>query len=1204
MIQQSSNYGRIRNQLVGWFLLCGLLPMIMVSAISYSALKAGLLERVTSELHTAADNKAAFIYNWFEYRWMDLTKLARSQTTIHLLKQLRDTPEQPIQDDGLGHDFKVAKQSYDYIHDLLLIDTSGDVLYSIVRSDDLDTNLITGKYAETGLAKSVQRTLNTQQASFSDFERYPSSALAVSGFLSAPVLDSSKQLLGVLAIQIRLNRITNILASNEKDQFLHYLVGEDALLRTPIEKSSDVLNRAINSLLVQQGIQRLNHPDLMNQGLFNQEYIGPSGRKTIGYMRPIEIGNVRWVLMTETDRKSILAKAHWLSRFEISGILITAIIVTFFSLHMASRISRPVSKLVEASQALMDGDFDQKVEVDSRNEIGKLAHVFNLMVDKRKQYESDLIKKSEQIKTAMLNLEEERYALSKHAIVATTDARGTITYVNSKFEEVSGYSKSELVGQNHRILNSGKHPKEFFHEMYSDISRGRVWSGEICNRAKQGHLYWVYTTIAPFKDDKGRIDHYIAIRTDMSAQKMAMQELERAKQAAEQATLAKSEFLASMSHEIRTPMNGVLGMLNLLMHSDLNPDQQHQASLALSSAESLLVLINDILDFSKVEAGKLKIEMFDFDLTAMLGEFAEAMAEKAQRKGLELMLDVSSVQHTMVRGDPGRLRQILTNLVSNAIKFTADGEIVISVNLEELDSGALKLKGSVRDTGLGIEPDKLSCIFEAFTQVDASTTRQSGGTGLGLSIVKKLSQAMGGDVFVHSEPGVGSTFTFDLLMQSSTQSKLLLPTVDVRGVPILIVDDNATNREVLRRQLQNWGAVVTEAESGKQALELLDQVSLHQDVVRFKVGFVDYQMPEMDGATLGRAIRADSRYDSLKLIMMTSIANRGDGNLFSQIGFDGYFPKPATTSDLFRALAVLIAGGDVLSNAQPLVTQHYLRSLESEDHTLPDAQPPTAEWPDNTRLLLVEDNTINQNVALGLLEDLGLPCEIANNGVEALDKLHHCPKHAPFTLVFMDCQMPEMDGYEATRLIRQGRAGEEFREIPIIAMTANAMKGDRERCLQAGMSDYLSKPIGFDCLANKLTQWLVHSGEDVAPLETTDSNFDTEWETWDQDALLKRVRGKPERVGVLVGMFLEQAPEYLAHMERAIADRNSEQLTAVMHTLKGTAGNLGAQQLMKSAEIIELASRADKWQKVTAYQQSVQDNYKQLEQKLRDYLAG
>ncbi len=678
------------------------------------------------------------------------------------------------------------------------------------------------------------------------------------------------------------------------------------------------------------------------------------------------------------------------------------------------------------------------------------------------------------------------------------------------------------------------------------------------------------------------VDGIIFIGTDVTDRVNADKELKAAHAKAEESAKLKSEFLASMSHEIRTPMNGVLGMLGLLKNTALTSQQLHYTGLAQSSAESLLTLINDILDFSKVEAGKMELECIDFHLNNMLGDFVEAMAPRAEDKNIELILDVAGINTNFVKGDPGRLRQILTNLVGNAIKFTEKGEVVVRAALKPSKSGRLIFSCTVHDTGIGIPEDKLAHLFDSFSQVDASTTRKYGGTGLGLAIVRQLCGLMEGNISVVSTLGTGSKFSFTILLEPSKQSVAVMPNVDITGARILVVDDNSTIRDVLSSQLTHWGADVTQAVGGRDALFKLKNSSDKN----FAIALIDMQMPDMDGEQLGRLIRADKRFDEIRLVMMTSISQRGDAKRFAKVGYSAFFPKPATTNDLFSALQVLLDNGEALSSASPLLTRHHLHSLAA----------PVVEQSLSSlatkRLLLVEDNVINQEVALGVLGSLGLTADVAGNGVEALAALRAAPQHAPYDLILMDCHMPEMDGYETTTAIRQSDTA--YRAITIVAMTANAMKGAKEECFAVGMDDYISKPIEPDILAQRLQYWLGSTEENSADFIEESKPMNDNSPVWDQEGFMRRIMNNETIAVKLIDLFKSETPKTIHQLEQAIIDDQVKEAGLLAHKLKGSVSNLGGIELASLAQKIEHAGKAANMAEVKALWPDIQPQYDKL----------
>lgn len=531
----------------------------------------------------------------------------------------------------------------------------------------------------------------------------------------------------------------------------------------------------------------------------------------------------------------------------------------------------------------------------------------------------------------------------------------------------------------------------------------------------------------------------------------ALQELHCAKETAEVGSQAKSTFLATMSHEMRTPMNGVIGMTGLLWDTELDDEQREYVNIIRQSGDALLTIIHDILDYSKIEAEKLELELIDFDLRTTVEDVLDMFAEASANMGLELACLMHPQVPTRVLSDPSRLRQILINLTSNAIKFTDAGEVVIRVTCTDETSEGVVIRFEVTDTGIGIAPEAQATLFDAFTQADGSATRQYGGTGLGLAICARLTEIFRGEIGVDSSPGQGSTFWFTAQLAKSTapQSSGPEPLSNLEGLRVLCVDDHATNRSLIELQLRSWNLHVDTRADGTSALALLKTVH-HQDSP-YDLVISDMQMPGMDGFTLARLIKAEPALVSTRLIILSSIGKRGHGQAAKQAGIDAYLTKPIRQSQLYDSIARVMSNVDK-SASEPLVTRHSLAEAQAAVRV---------------KVLLAEDSIVNQKVAVRMLEKLGCRVDAVANGLEAVEALGRIP----YDLVFMNCQMPEMDGYLATGAIRERESAMDG-HIPIIAMTANAMAGDRERCLEAGMDDYISKPVKSEQLLGIVRRWV------------------------------------------------------------------------------------------------------------------------------------
>jgi len=1059
--------------------------------------------------------------------------------------------------------------------------------------------------------------------------------------------------------------------------------------------------------------------------------------------------------------------------------------------ELASR-TRAIDSLRETARDLMQTlDADDAPVLDDTLE--SLSRLMSELVRERQESQRDL-------QAALGDLAKQKFALDQHGIVSITNAQGEITYANDKFCEISGYTREQLLGVNHRVINSGVHPKPFFVNLWRTITEGEVWHGEVCNRGKSGNLYWVQATIVPLMDNSGIPNQYVAIRTDITerklmetalkatqarlshithavpgvvfqsevsadqirytfvsdrfnqvrgldreallldgslavlqivpqdrerflegihaaaaalvpwsdefrvlmpdgslrwirsevipepeltasgatvftgiwqdvtvlkdavdrlrevtesipvavyqfalgprgqqsapffshavqticglsaeavmadvrafldlvhpddqalvaeslalsaqtgelwsidfrvfhklthqvvwvhgesrpkrlpdgsmvwngymadvtASKQVSAELEKAKQAAEVANRAKSDFLANMSHEIRTPMNGVIGMTELTLETDLSSEQRDYLNIVKSSSESLLTVINDILDFSKIEAGKLLIEKIPFNLGRTVADMLRALAMRAHAKGLELVCDIDANVPMAVVGDPGRLRQILINLIGNAIKFTEQGEVVLRMSLVSTGPERCEVSFTVSDTGIGIQAAKLESIFEAFAQEDSTITRRYGGTGLGLSISARLVEALGGRITVVSEVGRGSHFQFSLSLARDLQSNEASPDVHLTDLRVLVVDDNAVNRTVVVRALESMDAQATALASGEQALALM-QAEAEQGRT-FDLVLLDAHMPDMDGFVTAERLLTLPNAQNLILVMLSSAGSKGDAQRSREVGFAAYLSKPFTRDELLQVLMRVMRAP--ATRPAELVTKHFLRDDQA-----------------SLNILLVEDHPVNQKLAIALLSRWGHQVTVADNGQLALDAL----ALSGYDLVLMDMLMPVMDGLEATRRFRETEQGP---RTPIVAMTANAMQGDRDQCIAAGMDDYLSKPIQTPELQRVLAQYrpdkLTQTHAQASQTTTNNVLLPLIPEYFDyQQALMA---SDQEVVEIIEDVFIQQWPLDLKKMQQALAAGDPKPVMHVAHALKGTFAMFGARPAVQLAQAIE-----------------------------------
>ena len=908
------------------------------------------------------------------------------------------------------------------------------------------------------------------------------------------------------------------------------------------------------------------------------------------------------ILWLEADLQELQARFARYALIITAIVLAAAAIAMVLSARLQRFITRPVGHLAEiARQIAEEKNFAVRARRFGRDDIGLLIDAFNEMlaqIQKRDvalksahdALEARVQERTRELRESEMVLRSFYDSIPLMMGVVERDRHGSVVHISDNAASAAFYGLTAALMRGRRPAEIGfpEAHRRLWEERYEEAERtGSPVRFEYAHDAKDGGR-WLSATICRIPQDADGPARFCYVVEDATERRRSEIERQKAKEAAETASRAKSEFLANMSHEIRTPLNGVIGMTELLRESDLTSEQRDYLEMVHTSGESLLAVINDILDFSKIEAGRLDLDPIEFRLRDSLGETMKGLALRAQSKGLELACHVTPDVPDALIGDPSRLRQVLMNLVGNAVKFTERGEVVVRVTRALGWEGGVELDFAVVDTGIGIAAEKQERIFEAFTQADGSTTRKYGGTGLGLTISTKLVEMMGGRLTVESEPGRGSVFRFRVRLGLQAGHQLLLPpdaAISLAGVRVLIIDDNRTNQWILEEMLDNWGLRPTAVGGGAAGLVAAAEARRAGDP--YRVILLDGTMPGMDGFETAARLRAEGPEGGGTILLLTSAGRRGDAARCRELGIAGYITKPVNQSDMLDALMTVMGEGRDASPRQPLITRH---SIREERRRL--------------RILLAEDNEVNRRVAVGLLEKRGYEVLVATNGREALEVLDRGTVDA----VLMDVQMPEMGGLEATAVIRaseRARGG----HLPIIAMTAHAMKGDRERCLDGGMDDYVSKPVRPSDLYAAIERAVprtVGARDPVAAADTTvtaepagdGGAADGEGPVVERGRLLERLDGDAALLEEIIRLYLQTCPDLVRDLRAAAARADAQALCRAAHALKGMVAHFGAPQATAALLAIESMGRESRLAGVEAALERAQRELDRLAQAL------
>jgi PAS domain S-box-containing protein len=1073
-----------RASIVSITALASLIAAAAMGYANYRTHRANSESHLTQLLELTVSESATHVEQWLEDRRELTTSIAKSTTLVEELRRIRRLV--PEDDEYFLTLYRLKKEldqnilSRKYIYEItvhqprtgkILIGSTGDDV-DVPSSDD-DRNIVNDAENELWVSPIFASEIPVPD------ENGTCSSGVPCMFFAHPIRDG-EELYGILRVRVRVLDIgENLLrAARYSDEFSTsdtYIVDREGVFLSPshfegqLKDAGRIEHRSMLELKVQPP-DRSEFTEIFRQSQTAantlaaspkvalrgyQEFIGKVNlRGYEGLFGNIEVGawtRVRgtdWVCIAEIDRAEAYAPLTQLTELTLLFSIGIGVLVIGFAVLLAERIVAPLKSLSSAAKRLASGDRTVRCRMVRTDEIGSLASAFDNMADS--------------VETAMTSLEQNAHKLRDAnkfldsvidnipVVLFMRDAKELrfIRY-NKAAQELMGCSRDEFIGKSSYDMfppEEAEHYTRTDRQVLDGMKMVEIEDEEI--HTPKG-VRFLHTKKIPVCDENGRPIILLGIAEDITEKKRTLMELKSAMESAEAANVAKSDFLANMSHEIRTPMNAIIGMTDLVLDTELEQPQREYLKIVSESAESLLMIVNQILDFSKIEAGKLELESIDFEIREEIGDVLKTLGARAHVKNLELAWQVHSDVPAWLCGDPIRLRQVLVNLTGNAIKFTDVGEVFVNVECESVSETRVKLQISVRDTGIGIPFEKQEKVFFAFEQADTSTTREFGGTGLGLAITSSIAKAMDGNIRVESIPGKGSTFHFTGFFEKGTEREEPDEFPDLSGIPVLVVDDNATNRRILNEMLKGWGMLVEAVAGGHQAIEALQNTVNSGQPLPLLIS--DVNMPGLDGFQMTEKLRAITALQQTVVIMLTSGGRAGDVQRCKTLNVQSHLIKPVKQSELLDAIVDAVGR----QSSRPITS--------SGSDVKPEPLPPL-------KILLAEDGKANQTLAVGLLSKWGHSVEIAENGAIAVSLW----QTGSFDVILMDVQMPVLDGLQATQRIRELER-DSGTHIPIIAMTARAMKGDRERCLEVGMDDYVSKPVRRPELERALRERLIDS---------------------------------------------------------------------------------------------------------------------------------